>query len=100
MVRRNGMASCILITQIFNLAALPSPLITAYGVKAGGLKLDATIDAEVGKPLHISGEGEISHLGVLKDGNADVPALKEVNATFAADNAGGKVQVNVKDSAL
>ena len=85
-------------TQIFNLAALPSPLITAYGVKAGGLKLDATIDAEVGKPLHISGEGEISHLGW--DGNADVPALKEVNATFAADNAGGKVQVNVKDSAL
>ncbi|WML90873.1 DUF3971 domain-containing protein [Thiothrix lacustris] len=85
-------------TQIFNLAALPSPLLKSYGVTAGGLKLDATINAEAGKPLHISGEGEISHLGWK--GNADVPALQEVNATFAADNAQGKVKVNIKDSAV
>ena len=85
-------------TQIFNLAALPSPLLKSYGVNAGGLKLDATINAQAGKPLRISGEGEIAHLSW--DGNADVPALKDVNATFSANNAGGKVQVNIKDSAV
>ena len=50
-------------TQIFNLAALPSPLLKEYGVNAGALKLDANINAVAGKPLHISGEGEITHLG-------------------------------------
>lgn len=85
-------------TQIFNLAALPSPLLKTYGVTAGGLKLDASIKAVAGKPLHVSGEGEITHLSWT--GNADVPALQGVNATFAAANEGGNVKVNIKDSAL
>lgn len=38
-------------TQIFNLAALPSPLLKSYGgVNAGGLKLDATINAQAVSP--------------------------------------------------
>ncbi|MBO0615202.1 YhdP family phospholipid transporter [Thiothrix fructosivorans] len=85
-------------TQIFNLAALPSPVLKSYGVTAGGLKLDATISAVAGKPLQVSGEGEVTHLSW--SGNADVPALQGVNATFAANNAGGKVKVNISDSSL
>jgi uncharacterized protein (TIGR02099 family) len=85
-------------TQIFNLAALPSPLLKSYGVTAGGLILDATISAVSGKPLRVSGEGEVTHLS--STGNADVPALQGVNATFAANNAGGKVKVNISDSSL
>lgn len=85
-------------TQIFNLAALPSPLLKRYGVNAGALKMDANITAAVGKPLHVSGEGEIRHLGW--QGGAGVPAMNGINATFAADNAGGKVNVRVKDSTL
>ncbi|OQX13221.1 MAG: hypothetical protein BWK73_12580 [Thiothrix lacustris] len=85
-------------TQIFNLAALPSPLLQQYGVNAGGLKLDATIKSEAGKPLHISGEGEIQHLGWT--GNAQTPALHGVNATFTAANEGGRVTVKVNDSEL
>ncbi|UOG91430.1 MAG: hypothetical protein L3K52_14690 [Candidatus Thiothrix sulfatifontis] len=85
-------------TQIFNLAALPSPLLQHYGVNAGGLKLDATIKSVAGKPLHISGEGEIQHLGWT--GNAQTPALHGVNATFTAANEGGRVKVKINDSAL
>lgn len=85
-------------TQIFNLAALPSPLLKHYGVNAGGLKLDATIKAAAGKPLHISGTGEIQHLGWT--GNAQIPALQGVNASFTAANEGGSVKVKLNDSPL
>ncbi|MDQ5770405.1 YhdP family phospholipid transporter [Thiothrix subterranea] len=85
-------------TRIFNLAALPSPELQHYGVNAGGLKLDATITAAAGKPLHISGEGEIQHLGWT--GNAQTPALQGVNATFAAANEGGSVKVKLNNSPL
>ncbi|SEA34014.1 TIGR02099 family protein [Thiothrix caldifontis] len=85
-------------THIFNLAALPSPVLQQYGVNAGGLKLDATIQADVGKPLHIRGEGEIQHLGWA--GNARAPAMQGINATFTAANEGGSVKVNINDSKL
>ncbi|MBU0654845.1 MAG: hypothetical protein KJ914_06870 [Gammaproteobacteria bacterium] len=85
-------------TRIFNLAALPSPQLQQYGVNAGSLALDANITATPGKPLHISGEGEITHLGW--QGNSDIPALSGVNAAFTADNDGGKVEVSIDDSKL
>jgi uncharacterized protein YhdP len=83
-------------TRIFNLAALPSPLLQKYGVSAGGLVLDANIQSQAGKPLHISGEGEVTNLGLR--GAGKIPALDNINGTFKADNAGGKVNVAVKDS--
>lgn len=85
-------------TQIFNLAALPSPLLQQYGVTSGALKLDANIKSVTGKPLHISGEGEINYLGWK--GAEGIPAMNGVHATFLADNDGGKVKVKVKDSTL
>ena len=83
-------------TRIFNLAALPSPLLNMAGVDKGSLWLDAHIKAEVGKPLHIQGEGEIKDLRLK--GTDKVPALAGINATFKADNAGGQVQMHVQDS--
>lgn len=85
-------------TQIFNLAALPSPLLKKYGVTTGALKLDANIKSVTGKPLQVNGEGEISYLGW--QGTETIPAMNGVNASFVADNDGGKVKVKVKDSTL
>lgn len=85
-------------TQIFNLAALPSPLLYRYGVTTGALKLNADIKSVTGKPLRVSGEGEIAYLGWK--GTGTIPAMNGVNATFVADNDGGKVKVKVKDSTL
>lgn len=85
-------------TRIFNLAALPSPLLRKYGVNAGSLELDANINAEPGKPLHVSGEGKITHLGWA--GNDSIPAINGINGTFIADNDGGRVEINIKDSKL
>lgn len=85
-------------TRIFNLAALPSPLLQRYGVNAGGLTLDATITVAADKPLHIRGEGEIQHLGWT--GNPQTPALQGVNATFIAANEGGSVTVKLNNSPL
>lgn len=85
-------------TQIFNLAALPSPQLQAMGISAGSLSLDAQIKAEVGKPLQIQGNGEITHLGL--HGTKTLPAIQEVNATFAANNAGGTLEVKLDHSVL
>ena len=83
-------------TRIFNIAALPSPLIQKYGVHSGSLDVDAKIRAISGKPLHISGEGEINYLSW--QGNADIPGVNGVNASFTASNDGGKVNITVNDS--
>lgn len=85
-------------TRITNLANLPSILLKRYGVKAGQLMLDANITAQVGKPLHVSGEGEVTALGF--SGTRQVPALDNIDASFKADNDGGKVAVKVRDSEL
>lgn len=85
-------------THIYNLATLPAAIVQEYGIHSGSLELDATITAATGKPLHISGGGEIQHLGW--QGNAHVPALNNVNASFSASNDGGKVDVSVNDSVL
>ncbi|MFN3786368.1 MAG: YhdP family protein, partial [Thiothrix sp.] len=83
---------------IFNLAALPLPQLHTYGLQHGALRLDARLQAAPDKPLQIHGEGELIHVGW--QGNNSVPALDGVNATFSANNSGGKVQVNLKGSTL
>jgi uncharacterized protein YhdP len=83
-------------TRIFNLAALPSPLLQKYGVSTGGLVLDANIQAQAGKPLHISGEGEVKNLGLR--GSGKIPALDNINVTFKADNGGGTLNVAANGS--
>jgi uncharacterized protein (TIGR02099 family) len=85
-------------TRVTDIAKLPSILLKRYGVKTGSLVLDANITAQAGKPLHVSGEGEVSALGF--SGTRQVPALDNIDATFKADNDGGKVAVKVRDSEL
>lgn len=85
-------------TRIFNLAALPSPQLQAYGVDAGGLLLDVNIQSQVGKPLQVRGEGEVTQLNLR--GAKEIPALKNITANFHANNQGGKVNIEVKDSEL
>lgn len=85
-------------TQIFNLAALPAPQLKTLGLTSGSLTLDTQIKAEVGKPLQIQGKGEITHLGL--NGNGHVPAIQGVNATFVANNAGGKVEVALEKTEI
>lgn len=97
-VLREDQADLNIRTQIFNLAALPLPQAQTYGLQHGALRLDARLKAVADKPLQIHGAGELKHLGWR--GNNSVPAMDGINATFSANNAGGKVQVNVKDSTL
>lgn len=85
-------------TRVSNLAKLPSILLKRYGVKTGSLVLDANITAQAGKPLHVSGEGEVTALGF--SGTRQVPALDNIDASFKADNGGGEVNVNVRNSEL
>lgn len=85
-------------TQIGRLAALPLPQVQVYGLHSGALELDAQVHMQAGKPLHIRGAGKVRQLGW--HGNADVPALDKVDATFVADNHGGKVQLALRGSTL
>ncbi|QTR49346.1 YhdP family phospholipid transporter [Candidatus Thiothrix anitrata] len=85
-------------TRIFNLAALPSPQLQAYGVEAGGLLLDVNIQSQAEKPLDLQGEGVVTQLSLR--GTKVFPALQNINADFQANTQGGKVNIAVEDSPL
>ena len=83
-------------TRIFNLAALPSALLQRYGIAAGAVTADVKIKSQAGKPLHVSGEGEIRDFTL--SGTKKLPAMNHINADFNADNDHGKVVIHVKNS--
>ncbi len=84
--------------HIFNIAALPSPLLKQWGVEKGALKLDAKIKTEANKPLFIRGEGEVEQLSLM--GTQQLPAIHNINATFKADNKNGVIDLKIDNSAV
>lgn len=84
--------------HIFNIAALPSPLLRQWGVEKGELKFDTKIKAQANRPLLVQGEGEIIQLGLK--GNKQIPAVQGINARFKADNKQGLVDISANDSTI